>query len=410
MTTKLTLTIELKINPEYAKLVPPLSAVKYVELKQDIKENGLWHSIDINKDYFILDGHHRFKICRELGIEPKIRFRNFTPLEEISFVINSNRKRRQLNKFQEVEMLLNTRTKFEELAKEKQRRGGINKVSQKSDEPIRVDEQIGKLANVSRDMVRKVEFLEQNATVEKLDRLRQGQAKISKEYMKIQKAKKIAIAQQIAICANPCSNNGLFQLLLGDMNGVSKNIPDESIDLIFTDPPYAEKYLYLYDDLAIMSCRVLKLGGSLVMYIPDACLDKITLMMSDFNDLKFNGWIAVHHNGHVAKNWKTGMWENAKLLLWYYKGDKPTKFHDLSNYIESQPVDKYNHKWEQSTIEVEEMIKPLTVEGMTVLDPFMGSGTTRIATLQLNRKFIGIEIDEAAFITARAAIQKLDAI
>ena len=42
-------------------------------------------------------------------------------------------------------------------------------------------------------------------------------------------------------------------------------------------------------------------------------------------------------------------------------------------------------KWEQSTIEAEHMIKPLTVEGNIILDPFMGSGTTGEAALNLKR-------------------------
>jgi site-specific DNA-methyltransferase (adenine-specific) len=50
------------------------------------------------------------------------------------------------------------------------------------------------------------------------------------------------------------------------------------------------------------------------------------------------------------------------------------------------------------------MIKPLTVEGMTVLDPFMGYGTTGLATVELNRKFIGIEIDQVYFMVVQAQL------
>ena len=53
-------------------------------------------------------------------------------------------------------------------------------------------------------------------------------------------------------------------------------------------------------------------------------------------------------------------------------------------------------------------LKPLTVENQIVLDPFMGSGTTGIAALNLNRKFIGIEIDKERFEIARANIHNTD--
>jgi len=256
--------------------------------------------------------------------------------------------------------------------------------------------------------VRQVEFLLNNAKSEIIDRLTEGKARISKEYGKIQKA--ITIQEfKSAIAHNDTfrAQNGLnYELLQGDMRELGKKIPDNSIDMIFTDPPYDEKSLYLYDELAFLSSRILKEGASLVFYAPNQQLDKIFSLMSKTN-LNYVCIIAIHHNGHVAKNWKYGTWSSWKPLLWYFKGSKLTKFHDLSEFIESKPVDKHNHKWEQSTIEAEEMIKPLTVEGMTILDPFMGSGTTGKATLELNRKFIGIEIDENYFAIAKATLQSL---
>ena len=73
----MTINIELKINPEYANLVPKLSATEYQELKESIKLNGLWHPIIINPERVILDGHHRYPICIELNIEPSFGFFDF---------------------------------------------------------------------------------------------------------------------------------------------------------------------------------------------------------------------------------------------------------------------------------------------------------------------------------------------
>jgi len=56
------------VNPEYASLVPELSPEECESLKQSIKEaNGLYVPIIANEDGIILDGHHRFKACQELG-------------------------------------------------------------------------------------------------------------------------------------------------------------------------------------------------------------------------------------------------------------------------------------------------------------------------------------------------------
>src|SRR6266496_2702863 len=67
-TTTTTITTIIRFHPEYEKIVPKLKSEEYQELKSSIAENGLYHPIIINKDGFILDGHHRFKACSELGI------------------------------------------------------------------------------------------------------------------------------------------------------------------------------------------------------------------------------------------------------------------------------------------------------------------------------------------------------
>jgi DNA modification methylase len=58
----------------------------------------------------------------------------------------------------------------------------------------------------------------------------------------------------------------------------------------------------------------------------------------------------------------------------------------------------------QSTTEAEYIISHLTVENQVVLDPFVGSGTTAIAALKLNRKIIGTEIQEDIFNMAKNRI------
>ena len=55
---------------------------------------------------------------------------------------------------------------------------------------------------------------------------------------------------------------------------------------------------------------------------------------------------------------------------------------------------------------IENIIKHSSNEGDTILDPFMGSGTTAIACLNTNRKFIGIELDEQYVEAARRRIDE----
>ena len=117
--------------------------------------------------------------------------------------------------------------------------------------------------------------------------------------------------------------------------------------------------------------------------------------------------IIVRHNGSKSRIHARHIWPYYKPLLWYYKPNvngKLTIYQDIADLVESKAVSKDSHEWEQSTIEAEHMIKPLTVEGNTVPDPFMGSGGT---ALKLNRRFIGIEVDREHYSKTKQRLSKL---
>jgi hypothetical protein len=92
--------MKIKINPEYASLVHPQSLGEYNSVKQSIKEVGQYYPIIVNQDGIILDGHHRYKICTELGIKPDYKVRKFhDKLDEKMFVFDSNLARDILASF-----------------------------------------------------------------------------------------------------------------------------------------------------------------------------------------------------------------------------------------------------------------------------------------------------------------------
>lgn len=112
--------IEIKTKPEYEELVPPLTPIEYINLKESIKENkGNTIPILVNKEEIIIDGYHRYKACLELGITPKVETKEFANnLEEKEFIISINRNRRHLNQFQISELGY----KIEEIEREKAKR------------------------------------------------------------------------------------------------------------------------------------------------------------------------------------------------------------------------------------------------------------------------------------------------
>jgi ParB-like chromosome segregation protein Spo0J len=146
----------IRVSPEYASMVPEQSPQEYESLKQSIKEDGLYVPIIVNQNGIILDGHHRYKACQELGIEPKTIVKEFEDkLDEQLFVIDCNLIRRQLNNFQKTELALKSKPVLEAIVKRNESLGG--KGGRNLTPVGRVDERIGERAGVSRDTVRKVE-------------------------------------------------------------------------------------------------------------------------------------------------------------------------------------------------------------------------------------------------------------
>jgi hypothetical protein len=178
---------QIRISSEYASLVPGLSPEEYESLKQSIKEeNSLYVPIIINQNGIILDGHHRYKACQELGIEPKTQVKVFKDkLEEELFVINCNLIRRQLNNFQKTELALKSKPLLEAMVKGNESLGGKGGKGGRNLTPLgRVEDRIGERASVSHDTVRKVEkILESKSITDKTkEDLRSGKVSINEAY------------------------------------------------------------------------------------------------------------------------------------------------------------------------------------------------------------------------------------
>jgi 16S rRNA G966 N2-methylase RsmD len=150
----------------------------------------------------------------------------------------------------------------------------------------RVKDNVAKYLGVSRNTLEKekkiVEVTEQ--APEQFGELRkkvdQGKISTDKAYNLLQRQIKrnqiLASARNSTIDFSPKN----ILLLHGDFRRQIEKIPDSSIDLIFTDPPYPKEYLPLYQDLAD-AARVLKDGGNLVTYSNHCLVPEITKIMED---------------------------------------------------------------------------------------------------------------------------------
>jgi DNA modification methylase len=84
------------------------------------------------------------------------------------------------------------------------------------------------------------------------------------------------------------------------------------------------------------------------------------------------------------------------IILYQKRPFIPTEYPFKDAVISRRP-DKYIHEWKEDTIPILHVIKALTKEGDTILDPMAGTGTTVEACLMLNRRCIAVEKDEELY-------------
>lgn len=385
------MSINITINPAYEELVPKVTDDEYRSLLESIKKDGLWYPIVINDIEIVLDGHTRLRACKELGIDPQYIEKVFeNTLLERKFIIESNLKRRQLNDFQKSELGIPLLEIEKELAAQRQ----VDNTPSVGKSRDVVAKQIGVSGTIFERSKKIIAVAPENIK----ENLRAGKTTISKEYQKIRKDEKKHIRQeeikekQVNLPESVTLHNTDFQKTF---------IEGDSVSLIFTDPPYHEKYLYLYEDLAVHASRVLRDGGSLLCFVGHYAIGTIINVMEK-HGLKFHWPIAVIHSGPSASVFGRKILVGYKPILWFTKGSYQGEF--VRDVVCSEFQGKELHEWAQSTVESDYYIKYLTIENEIVYDPFMGQGTFGVSAVKQNRQFIGCEINAEHFENARRLI------
>jgi len=229
------------------------------------------------------------------------------------------------------------------------------------------------------------------------------------------------------------------KLLLGDCLELFKDIPDESIDVTFADPPFnlKKKYNNYRDSQAFQDylswcekwisemVRVTKPSGSIFLHNIPKWLTYYATFLNRVADFKH--WIAWDA---PTAPMGTSLQPSHYGILFYAKVAKENKFYEirqphkrcrkcgylLKDYggkkaglhpfgplvsdvwtdIHRIKHNKYRdeHPCQLPVHLLERLVLMTTDEGDIILDPFMGTGTTAIAAKRLNRRYIGFDIDK----------------
>jgi DNA modification methylase len=191
----------------------------------------------------------------------------------------------------------------------------------------------------------------------------------------------------------PYYEDALTTIYHGDCAEVMAVLPDASVDMVFTDPPYPKEFAHLWKALAEGAERLLKPGKSLLTYLGHY---QLPMVLDAFDGhLRYN-WLCIQRNkGANPRMFGPRAMVSFKPVLWFSQGqvERGPLMSDELPFGQRQRVGaKHLHEWGQplSYLPIQQLTKPNDL----ILDPFMGSGTTIRAAKDLGRRAIGIEMDE----------------
>ena len=224
-----------------------------------------------------------------------------------------------------------------------------------------------------------------------------------------------------------------------DCFDVLASLPDNSIDAVITDPPYATTPLRWdtpidLDEFWRQAKRLLRKPSSPVVVFADQPFTSV-LVCSNLKWFRYEWMWDKHAHSGFLNAWKRPLKHTEDVVVFSEKAPiyniqqhlKPTKKSKgfvpprtsvayaeldrengqssgwtgfLKERVEFRAVKSGEHPTEKPVELMEFLVGLYTNEGDVVLDPFMGSGTTGVACKNLNREFVGVEKDENYFALA----------
>lgn len=226
-----------------------------------------------------------------------------------------------------------------------------------------------------------------------------------------------------------------YTVVKGDCLDYLGQIPDNSIDLILTDPPYnIAQYSTgninlpgrsaLNNDLAEWDLipinpfdllpdfkRIIKPDGNIFVFTSYNLIGKWhEAFDSEFDTFQFFIW---HKTNPAPKIFKNGFLNSCEMIACMWNKGHKWNFSDqrnMHNFFESpicmkpERLSEPKHPSQKPVRLLEHIVSIASNENDVVFDPFMGVGSTGVAALRNKRRFIGIEIEKSYFDAAEMRI------
>lgn len=212
----------------------------------------------------------------------------------------------------------------------------------------------------------------------------------------------------------------MIKLMQGDCLELMKEIPDGSVDMVLTDPPYGmdfqsnhrnekhkkikgDKDLQWVDEFIDECYRVAKNNTAHYIFCSFHHIDVFKQSIERL--FKVKNILVWEKNNTSMGDLKGDFAPKVEFVFLIHKGRSLIRGKRDPNIFKFARTGNKNHPTEKPVDLVEYLISKFSDDGYVILDPFMGSGTTGVACKNLNRNFIGIELEQDYFSTAKERIE-----
>lgn len=235
----------------------------------------------------------------------------------------------------------------------------------------------------------------------------------------------------------------IMNLYNGDCSIEMKNIPDNSVDLILTDPPYnlgnfminrstnlakmrdnffanagwdnleSDEWVEHMDNFFENSARVIKSGGSMIIFMSIIKVETI-IKLAEKHGFYYKTTGIWHKLNPMPRNMNLHFVNSTETWVYFTYNKRTGTFNNegkmVHDFIETSVVSNGEkkagkHPTQKPIALLEHFIKLLSNDGDLVIDPFMGSGSTGVACKKNNRNFIGIELESQYYEIAKHRIE-----
>jgi len=218
--------MDIRIDPEFKALIPPLTAEEYAGLEESIVREGCRDALVVWNNTLI-DGHNRYEICQKHGIPFETREIELDDHDAaIMWIIMNQFSRRNLPAYERARLALRLKPVIAERAKEKET-SHTGQGYQKSDNPVHTAKELARAAGVSHDTIHKVETIEAKADDKLKADIMSGKTSINQAYQQVKRQEKIDEVYR-RIDEHEKQQTGV----------ISMEKPARKYSIIYADPPW----------------------------------------------------------------------------------------------------------------------------------------------------------------------------